>query len=193
VSAVPPPPPAPPEGNGVQMVELKVSKRILWVAGAAYPVRGITRIHTFVLRPRIGEAFVSFLKWAVLTAVATVLLQALTTSRQTFSQYEDEPQQWPWIVGALVAAILLVRLLAVMMQQPKHVLAVETASGSTALVTLPNPQFLHNLVHDLAAAIENPDSELHMLVDSLQINPSSYYFGDTVNMYGTHSSTGMKK
>ncbi|GAA2931267.1 hypothetical protein GCM10020221_28820 [Streptomyces thioluteus] len=59
------------------------------------------------------------------------------------------------------------------------------------MVTSRNPHHLDQLVGRISHAIENPGAEFQVTVDSITINPQSYYFGDNVNMYGGTGNVGM--
>ncbi|MFF2958153.1 DUF6232 family protein [Streptomyces sp. NPDC057963] len=182
----PPPPPPPPTGTSV---DLRVSRRLLWVGEAAYPLHNITRVHTFVLRPKRMEAFTSFLKWLGITFVAFILLQ-----NSTYDDSSANGSSGALLLPAVAVAIgLVVHLVKELSASSEHVLAVETSSTSTALVTLPNPDQLRQLVVYLVNAIENPEAEFQVRVERVLVNPKNYHFGDNVNMYGGLSNTGVSK
>ncbi|MEU9620529.1 MULTISPECIES: DUF6232 family protein [unclassified Streptomyces] len=185
-----PPPPPPPTGTGV---DLRVSRRLLWVGEAAYPLHNITRVHTFVLRPKRMEAFTSFLKWLGITFVAFVLLQ-MTSKDSAYDDGSANGSSRALLLLAVAVAIgLVVHLVKELSASSEHVLAVETSSTSTALVTLPNPDQLRQLVVYLVNAIENPEAEFQVRVERVLVNPKNYHFGDNVNMYGGLFNTGVSK
>jgi hypothetical protein len=55
-----------------------------------------------------------------------------------------------------------------------HVLAVETSGPSTAAVTSRNPEHLRQLVGYIAYAIENPERDFQVKLDSITISPKNY-------------------
>ncbi|MFJ6566047.1 DUF6232 family protein [Streptomyces sp. NPDC091292] len=183
-------PPTPPGGT---VVDLKVGRRMLWVGEAAYPLHNITRVHTFELRPKRMEAFMSFLKWLGVTVVVVVLVQAVNRSSEGTSASASDTAGAVWILGVAVVVGLVVGLVKELGAKPEQVLAVETSSSSTALVTLPNPDQLRQLVHYLVNAIENPETEFQVRVERVLVNPKNYHFGDNVNMYGGLFNTGVSK
>ncbi|MFE6662916.1 DUF6232 family protein [Streptomyces sp. NPDC057697] len=188
----PPPPPLPPHLGG--SVDLRVGKRLLWVGGAAYPLRNITRVYTFLLTPKRGEATVRFFKrLALILAVAFGLLILDGITR--FGSSEDSGSITGLVqTGGLIAFVFSgVELLMVLTARAHWVLAVETSGLSTALVTSKNIPHLNELVGHVVNAIENPDVEFQVKVDTLMINPKNYQFGDNVNMYGGSGNTGMVK
>ncbi|MFG2226207.1 DUF6232 family protein [Streptomyces sp. NPDC048644] len=191
--APPPPPSLPPHLAGG--VNLRVSKRLLWVNGAAYPLRNITRVYTFLLTPRRGEAITLFLKRVGIVlsvAFALMFLNGITS----FAGDKDTSQTITQIVliGAVVALVYCVGDLGAVLTAASHwVLAVETSGASTALVTSKNTQHLNELVGYVVNSIENPDIEFQVKVETLLINPRNYHFGDNVNMYGGSGNVGMAK
>ncbi|MFH8442521.1 DUF6232 family protein [Streptomyces sp. NPDC018026] len=185
---MPPPPVLPPHLAGG--VDLRVGKRLLWVGGAAYPTANITRVYTFLLTPRRGDATARFFK-----RVGIILLVALALVFVTDTVSDSETAE---IVQLLNVATVMVLIYCVgdwvsVLIAPSHwVLAVETSGASTALVTGRDTQHLHQLVGQVVKAIENPDIEFQVRVESLTVNPRNYHFGDNVNMYGGSGNVGMR-
>ncbi|MFF3126108.1 DUF6232 family protein [Streptomyces sp. NPDC057908] len=182
--------PPPPTGTGV---DLKVSRRLLWVGEAAYPLHNITRVHTFELRPKRAEAFMSFLKWLGITFVLFVLFQMTNENSPSDGESADGSAGTVGLLAIAIAIGLVVRLVKDLAAPSEHVLAVETSSASSALVTLPNPDQLRQLVRYLVTAIENPEAEFQVRVERVLVNPKNYHFGDNVNMYGGMFNTGVSK
>ncbi|MFD9336652.1 DUF6232 family protein [Streptomyces sp. NPDC060028] len=176
-------------------VDLRVSKRLLWVGGAAYPLRNITRVYTFLLTPRRGEATVLFLKRVGIVlsvAFALIILNGITG----FASDKDTSQaiiRFVWF-GAIVALVYCAGDLGAVLTAASHwALAVETSGASTALMTSKNTQHLNELVGYVVNSIENPEIEFQVKVETLLINPRNYHFGDNVNMYGGSGNVGMAK
>ncbi|MGW7432778.1 DUF6232 family protein [Streptomyces sp. NPDC054861] len=193
-SSPPPPAHAPAAGpepwtNGIDIV---ISKRLLWVGGAAYPLQNIARVHTFTLHPRRKEAVVRFVKRVALTLALALVLTLLGGLATMGSQETAESVlTWVWLLAAAALVYSLVEMVTVLTAQSHFVLAVETSGPSTALVTAKDPEHLRRLVRSIAHAIENPETEFQVRVETLTISPSNYYFGDNVNMYGGTGNVGM--
>lgn len=174
---------------------MRVTRRLLWVGGAAYPLSNVTRVYTFVLTPRRGAATVVFFKrLAIILSVAFALtiLGGLTA----FGGGKDAAGTIVSLVwtGALVAlAYSLVEWVAVLSAASHFALAVETSGASTALVTSKDTGHLQRLVGQVVDAIENPEADFLVHVETLAINPEHYHFGDNVNMYGGTGNVGMAK
>lgn len=191
------PPGQPPAGHAglPSSLDLTVTKRLLWVGGAVYPLQNVARVYTFVLKPRRKESVVTFARRTALTllaalgftvfgAIAGVLARSPDT---TF----DGTIRFVWTASGIGLLYYFADMMAVLTAASHFVLAVESNGQSTALVT-GRTDHLNGLVHQIAYAIENPDTELRVQVQRLTIsNPSHYYFGDTVNMYGGQGNSGV--
>ncbi|MGW0787100.1 DUF6232 family protein [Streptomyces sp. NPDC002911] len=188
--ALRPMPQEPPAGASVV---LKVGKKLLWVGAAAYPLHNITRVHTFELKPRRAEAVLSFLKWSGITVAACIALGAAGGQSSYDDRVDEGSGTGPLLLAATVVIVLFTLMVKECISPSHHVLAVETSGVSTALVTLPNPEQLRQLVHYLVNAIENPDAEFQVQVERVLVNPKNYHFGDQVNMYGGLGNTGVSK
>ncbi|MFB7606049.1 DUF6232 family protein [Streptomyces gardneri] len=174
---------------------LVISKRLLWVGRAAYPLENIVRVYTFVLRPRRAEAVRKFLKRVAVLLLATLGVLFFVFLADAFSR-EDPGAFFGFllqlgfmsIVGALIWSA--VDMLLVVTASSHYVLAIETNGQSTAMVS-GDPRHLDGLVAQIATAIDEPDAHLKVVVGALSIsNPSNYYFGDAVNIYGGTGNTG---
>lgn len=183
-------------------VELRVHKRLLWVGGAAYPLRNIARVYTFTLRPKRKEAVFRFLsRTGIILAVAiglSIIGGLISLASSSSGPYESERSGgggliiFVWICSGAALIYFFVEMLSVVTAPSHYVLAVETAGPSTAMVTSPDPQHLDRLVGYVSGALENPDTEFQVTVERLTINsPTNYHFGDSVNMYGGSGNTGI--
>ncbi|MEU2389387.1 DUF6232 family protein [Streptomyces sp. NPDC007369] len=190
--SAPPPPPSPPRPVAGGL-ELRISKRILWVGGAAYPLENIARVYTFTLHPRRKDATVHFLKNLCLilsVAFALTILAGLTSLANREASGTILQIVWLGAVAALIYCI--VQWITVLSAASYYVLAVETSGPSIAVVTSSDHHHLHRLVGQITHAIDHPDTELYgVRVDTITISPKNYYFGDNVNMYGGSGNVGI--
>ncbi|MGW6903751.1 DUF6232 family protein [Streptomyces sp. NPDC054940] len=187
---IPPPPVAPPQA--LRGIDLRVSKRLLWVGGAAYPLENITRVYTFTLTPKRKEATLTFLKRVgiiLAVAFAMTILGAVTALGSQNVAGGIITFVWLGAVAGLVLS--LVELMSVLTAPTHYVLAVETNGPSIAMVTSADPRHLDSLVGTVAHAIDNPEAEFQVTVGTLSINPRNYHFGDNVNMYGGTGNVGI--
>ncbi|WP_406443284.1 DUF6232 family protein [Streptomyces sp. NBC_01613] len=186
----PPPPAVPPQA--LRGIDLRVGKRLLWVGGAAYPLENVTRVYTFMLTPMRKEATVLFLKRVGIilsVACALTILGGITSiaSESTAGTIV----MFVWLGSAAALIFSGVEWLSVLSAPTQYVLAVETSGPSIAMVTSDDPRRLDQLVGSIVHAIENPETEFHVTVDRLMVNPRHYYFGDNVNMYGGSGNVGV--
>jgi hypothetical protein len=186
-------------------VDLRVSKRLLWVGDAYYPLQNVARVYTLTIHPRRKQAVLLFVKRLLITGAASVFLGLLgtaidvTRSNGSFDSGTgsvDSGGSSGLLTLTLIAAgaalvYSLVEMVKVLLAPSHFVLAVETSGLSTAVVTSPHPDQLRQLAHQIADAIENPTAEFEVRVNTITISPAHYYFGDNVNMYGGTGNVGM--
>ncbi|MEU7070785.1 DUF6232 family protein [Streptomyces narbonensis] len=163
---------------------MSVSKRLLWVNGACYPLGNLARVHTFVVSPDRGAALMRFLIRLAVTLLALAVVDGLGVDSDSMDVVRF------FVLGFLVYA--LVDMLVVVCGASHTVLAIETTGEAKALVTSREKEVLRDLVRRIADAIENPEAEFHVEVERLTINMRNYT-GDTVNMIGGHNNTGVSR
>ncbi|MEW2622164.1 DUF6232 family protein [Streptomyces sp. NPDC048106] len=215
---IPPVPPAPPPGPPAapptpapampdvpalpphavpQALDLRVSKRILWIGRAVYPLANIARVYSFVLRPKRKEAALRFLRYSAGTVAVAIVVMLPSLPALALGGGSDQQSGaagyllFVWILAAFAEIYFLIDMIGVLSAPSQHVLAVETSGASTALVTSPDRGYLDQLVGQLSYAIEHPDTEFRVTVHSLTVSPRNYYFGDNVNMYGGSGNVGI--
>lgn len=200
--APPPGPPSPPlpRGAGADGVQLRISRRLLWVGQAAYPLHNIVRVQTALLTPNRVRAVILFLRWAAVLVLAYVLIaQFADDDGPGYSGgYGDEDNTGSTVEALLgvaaMAGMILVGLLVYRLTRPDvHVMVVEVASASIALVTMPDEDQLEVVVQHVVHAIDHPEAEFSIRMDRVELNLRSYHLGDSVNIYGGVGNTGVVK
>ncbi|MEV6248230.1 DUF6232 family protein [Streptomyces sp. NPDC051742] len=187
VPPVPPPLPAyPPEepGADISRIDVSVSGRLLWVNMACYPLRSIARVRTHDVAPDRGKAFKRFLKWLAVVLVVLAVSNALR---------DDEAAQTGVMLGVVVLGYAVVDLTVVLLGSSYSVLVVETTGLAKAVLVSKSGVVLAELVEKIAYAIENPEADFRMRVESLTINHKNYDFGDKVNINGGTGNVGITK
>jgi hypothetical protein len=177
-------------------VELRVSKRLLWIGSAVYPLHNISRVYTFILRPRRKEAVLRFLRYTAGTLVVAFIAMLPGLPSLAFQGSDSGAAGyivWVWILALGAAIYFFVDMMSVLTAQPHYVLAVETAGASTGLVTSHDPRHLDQLVGQISYALDHPDTEFRVTVERLTVSPHNYYFGDNVNMYGGNGNVGITR
>lgn len=173
--------------EAVDSVDLRVSKRLLWIGDAAYPLHNISRVFTVTIRPKYRESVLLFLKRtgiALLVFLFLEMLGQLGASGGGFFSFAR-------FAAVAVVIYFAVELVAALQAKPHYVLTVETSGLSTAVVTSRNPEQLRQLANYVANAIENPETEFQVKVESIDRSPRNYYFGDNVNIYGGTGNVGV--
>ncbi|MEW2131956.1 DUF6232 family protein [Streptomyces sp. NPDC005435] len=174
-------------------LELRVSKRLLWIGTAAYPLHNITRVRTSMPQPRRREAVTRWLTYTAGTAVVAFLstLPALPFLIGTGGQTGLGYLGFVWLIAFSAAVYFFIEAMRIWTAPPQYVLAVQTNSASAAVVTSPNPRYPDQLVGQISYAIEHPETEFQVVEERLTVSPASYHFGDNVNMYGGIGNVGI--
>ncbi|MET8629756.1 DUF6232 family protein [Kitasatospora sp. NPDC004669] len=177
-----------------------MTKRILWVGSAAYPLATIARVSTTVILPDHLGAIRRFLKFAgivVLAAVGALMILGISGDLHSSSSYGGDGNSGPgWIIGVAATLLVLYFLIAtlpVLLQRRLHALTVDTAGPPTALLAWQSPEPAHELQATITQAIENPQIEFQQFVSSVIVDLRHYQFGDSVNIYGGRGNTGVSK
>ncbi|MGW1463287.1 DUF6232 family protein [Streptomyces sp. NPDC002308] len=144
-----------------EVLEISVSRRMLWVGSAAFPLQSIARVEAFKIKPDRAAALTSFLKW--LGGLALVYVVIAANNRDSDNDFEDNG-------GSLFVAVLVglvIYLFKELLEPAKPVLAVETAGGSFAVVTLPSVDQLRTIAGQIVNAIDHPDAEFRTYANQL--------------------------
>ncbi|MGW3563767.1 DUF6232 family protein [Streptomyces sp. NPDC000941] len=189
---------APASAQPIIGVDLRVSKRLLWIGDAYYPLHNLARVYTLTIHPRRKDAVLLFVKRLLIIGAVTTFLALLAavidgSGGGLGSGDSGGSGLSVLVVVVAVAALIysLVEMLTVLGAPPHFILAVETSGPSTAVVTSRWPDQLRQLARQIADAIENPEADFQVRVDTITISPKHYYFGDNVNMYGGTGNVGM--
>lgn len=186
----------PPVSPSKSVTRVAVTRHILWVGAAAYPLAMIARVGTTVLVPEKAGAVLRLLRViGVMTVFALVieLLSGLSDSNRSSSSGGFDAA--PFIVVAVV--IVVVYFFAVTLPrlvQPRlYALSVDTAGTPSALLAWESPGPAQELQATITRAIENPQIEFQQFVTTVTIDRRHYQSGDSVNIYGGHGITGVSK
>ncbi|MFF0540718.1 DUF6232 family protein [Streptomyces coelicoflavus] len=156
-------------------LELRVQRQILWVGSAAVPVRNVSWVEVFRLKPAWGKAGVYFL----LLALIVFLVSA--RGDPTDGDGTATPGIWAVLALAVVCAVLF--------RSRKPVLVVELNSGSRVVLTLPTMDELRAIAGQIVYAMDHPEFEFSAVLE--QYNTTNN-FGSVVNMNGGRGNTGIK-
>ncbi|MEV8625934.1 DUF6232 family protein [Streptomyces sp. NPDC051079] len=161
-------------------LEIAVRRRMLWVGSAAFPLHNLSRVEAFRLKPDRGAAFVRFLKWLAVVAAVYVAFNVMNGGDTSLAE-DASP------VLAMVVIVLIIVLIKELAEASKPILAVETAGGSLAIVTLPSMDQLREIAGQVVHAIDHPEAEFTAYVHQL-----NNYNGPVINQTGT-GNTGIRR
>jgi hypothetical protein len=184
-----PPPVTDPRGRAPGAVDVRVDKRLLWVGSAAYPLHNITRVYTFLLRPNRRAAASRFMRRLLLLLAVVAVLGVLSNGRSS-ENVTATGEEGLVVFGLGFAIFAVFELSAVLFARSVPVLAVDTAGSPTAIVTDSDRNRVGELLHTLAYALEHPETEFQVTMQTLTFSPQNYHIGDNVNMYGGLGNTG---
>ncbi len=159
-------------------MELRVERHILWVGSAAAPVRNISWVEVFRLKPAWGRAAGYFL---VLTLLALLITDRIGP---TDGNGED--------TGSALRLLLLITLAVVcgvLLSSRKPVLVVELNSGSRLVLTRSDIEELRAVAGQLVYAMDHPEYEFSTLLEQ---HNTTNNFGSVVHMNGGKGNTGIK-
>lgn len=164
----------PPPPRSGKPLKLRVQRQILWVGSAAVPLRNVSWVEVFRLKPAWGKAVVYILVLAALVFLA---------SGRLGSAGGDGSAPGVPILFALILAG------AVLLWPRKPVMVVELNSGSRVVLTLPTMDELRAVAGQVVYAIDHPEYEFSAV---LQQYNTTNNFGSVVHMNGGRGNTGIK-
>lgn len=150
---------------------------MLWVGTAAIPLRNVTWVDAYRVKPDWGRALLRFLTIVIVGALVGAVAEGGAQVAVNGGVFR------------VIVAIGLVVVLVALFGSAKPVLVVEMASGSKVVVTLPNMDDLRQIAGQIVSAIDNPKAEFTAIVR--QLNNTNNY-GPVVNMSGGRGNTGFK-
>jgi hypothetical protein len=154
-----------------EVLEVSVSRRILWIGSAAYPLHNIARAQTVELHPdragAVSKYFRQLVAWVVPGLVLGIVLHAGVA-----------------LVFVLVlVAISTIRLRSALKARSYYAMLIETSgSPQTALVSADRRE-VTTIVEQTMEAIDNPSAEFHTQVNHVT------NIGEQYNLHG-HGNTG---
>lgn len=157
-------------------IEIKISRRTLWVGEDAYPLPQITRVRPIELVPNRRRLALIYGKRAAATIglalAGLVLLSCLG---------ESVPRAVVVAFVVLMLGILAVHawgLVRGLTRPHLHVLSVETAGRPRTALASTDKDLIHDLTHRIVDAIDNPSAEFQLKVDHIEIAHGDIVHGD---------------
>ncbi|MBO1414748.1 DUF6232 family protein [Streptomyces sp. FH025] len=160
------------------VIDVSVSRRVLWVAKDAYPLGHIARARQLVWwPPKRSRVIIGYVRKVFGVLVAFGILNALTGGALRNTAASAVPSLI--LLGFL--AYHTYRLVTQLRQKPLYKLVIETSSSSVTAVVSYHAWQIEDLIQRIMEAIDNPQAEFAIQVENVHI-------GDQINQYGDHNT-----
>jgi hypothetical protein len=154
-----------------EVIDVTVSRQVLWVGTEAYPLQNIARAQTLRLVPNRGAAvrrFVSAVVLEVLLGAAAAIGLKLAPRISSLQRYNIVHGV---ATGALVLAVALIVISIIMLitrlsRGTYYALAIETAGTPRSVLVSADQYVVTKLVHQIMDAIDNPAATFHTRVEN---------------------------
>lgn len=164
-----------------EVIEVKVSERVLWIGAEAYPLRNIARATTIKIEPRRAWAAGRFLKSLLVLAILVVAAVAGIEASDLSSSDKQEAMRGVTIASLVLLAIFILQLISVLTTKTYYALVIETSGTPRTLLASTDSQEVHQLVHQIMAAIDNPLASFTKTIINYR------HVGDNVNVGGNRN------
>ncbi|MFG2979629.1 DUF6232 family protein [Streptomyces sp. NPDC048258] len=147
-----------------EVIQVRVSKRVLWIGGEAYPLQNIARATTWRIDPERGRAVGQFIKsmltLGILTVIAFAALQGVAG---------DQLMNGVTFAALALAAFFLYRLISVLTTRTYYALVIETSGTPRTLLASADQQEVQQLVLDIMEAIDDPHADFSRPINTYNI------------------------
>lgn len=166
-----------------EVIDVRVSRRILWVGAEAYPLHNIARAQTIKLVVNRGAAIRSFVKslllWAILGAAGVLAINA-AGSNSTNTSNITNARNAVVAVALLMVGVSLFKLVRTLSTRKLYALVIETAGTPRTALVGTDENVVGRLVYQIMDAIDNPQAEFQLRVEN-------FHVGDKIQQFGNHN------
>ncbi|WP_157849642.1 MULTISPECIES: DUF6232 family protein [Streptomyces] len=159
------------------VIDVSVSRRVLWVGGDAYPLQHIARARQLVWwPPKKSRTIIRFVRQLIGLLFATAAVGA-------FVKNSADPGAAAAVPNILLLAglvFIVYRLVVKLRQRALYKLVIETSNAATTAVVSHDARQIGSLIQMIMDAIDNPQAEFALQVENVHI-------GDRINQYGDHN------
>ncbi|WBP89629.1 DUF6232 family protein [Kitasatospora cathayae] len=160
------------------VIDVRVSRRVLWIGGDAYPLNQIARARQVVWwPPKRSRLIIRFVRKLLGLLIIAGVLNALVPGMLT------RPGS-AYLPDALLLGFFcyyLYRLVTQLRYKPLYKLVIETSSSSNTAVVSYQAWQVQDLIQRIMEAIDDPLAEFTIQVENVHI-------GDQINQYGDHNT-----
>jgi hypothetical protein len=165
-----------------EILDVGVSRRILWIGSAAYPLQNIARAQAIEIAPNRARAIRHYIAqvviWLALGAGAVVAIDIVEIPVAV------DPDQLrrlaSYVVFALVS-ISTIRVLVTLFTRTYYAMIIETAGNPQTALVSTDKREVSSLVRKTMDAIDNPAAEFHQQVQNIT------NIGEQYNLSGRHN------
>src|SRR6266568_8317188 len=151
-------------------VNVRISKRVLWVGSEAYPLQNIARARAVRVIPKSRWTGKSRAQAGCLGFLAFLFVLGLGAAAHSAGGV--------LVVVVAIVAVAIVVALTRRKTQPYYALIIETSGNPRrALVSTDGAQ-VGNLVEEIMDAIDNPEAEFQTVVNNVQYGDNFVQVGD---------------
>jgi hypothetical protein len=171
-----------------EVIDVRVSRRVLWVGAEAYPLRNIARATTIRIDPDRMAAVGRFLRSLLILTILTIAAVAVINRVDWPSDSRQDALRGVVVFDTLMVVGFAVQLLRVLLRRTYYALVVETSGRPRTVLVGTDAGEVGGLVHRIMDAISNPYAEFRQQI----VNYNSTHIGDKINQIGGVGNVGKK-
>lgn len=164
-----------------ERVDVRISRRVLWIDSNAYPLHNIARAQTIRITPRHETPMKDYKRaaviWLIVGGALTILLAATGVRGSALIVLI-------WIVILILLAMRTIRLFRELREKTFFALVIETAGTSRTALVSTDEDLMSELVYQIMDAIDNPKAEY-------QVQIENFHIGDRIHQVGDHNTGKM--
>jgi hypothetical protein len=150
-------------------INIRISKRVLWVGAEAYPLQNIARAQAVKMIPKSPWTGKSRALGGCLGFIAFWIIVALSAAMHSAGPVL-------FVAAVIVAAVIVT--LARRKKQPYYALIIETSGNPSRALVSTDGAKVGNLVQEIMGAIDNPEAEFQTVVHNVQYGDNFMQVGD---------------
>ncbi len=161
-----------------EFINVRVSRRVLWVGAEAYPLQNIARAQTIKIVPKRGAAVGRYIAAVVLWVILGIVAAAAISSAMRFGYNYQSTSGVVVIVVLVLIVISTIRLIRVLSRRTLYALVIETAGTPYTALVSADGNMVTRLVHLIMDAIDNPQAEFQLQVENFHVGDKIQQFGN---------------